>query len=698
MMTPTRQLPAFATQRPCAEGLGRGFNIFPLRGKMPFAGTHGFKDATDNLEVIEAWMKEYPNCNWGIATGAANELVVLDVDPRNGGDDSLADLEKKYGALPETFSVKTGGGGQHFYFSHPGGKIKSGANVLGAGLDVKGDGGYVVAPDSIHPDTKRQYVVDSDTDIAEIPAWLLTQLREKPAAAQAHGDNGQKGINEGERNNTLASMAGAMQRRGISAGTILIALKEENRKRCNPPLPDAELESIATSIGNYQPAGKAYHRTELGNAERVYDMFRDNIRFCKELGGWMCWSRKLWKRDATKQICRLYKKMLKEIHAEAATLQDSAEREKLGGWAYKSERKALMRDSLEWLESFEGITVGREVFDQGRHLLNLRNGTFNLDTGTLGSHNRGDMITRIIDIDYDATAKAPTWDAFLKRVVPGKDLRDYLQRAVGYSLSGSPVERVYFILCGRGRNGKSTFVETISRVLAEFAVKTPMSTFMETSNTQTYDLAALVPARLVTAAEAKATQKADSGKIKEMVGCDTLSYRQIYGKQKTFLPEFTIWISTNHLPMMTDSTDSAWDRPKMIPFNERITTAEMNKDLGKKLQAEMPGILKWALDGHGFWRRFGLKEPQVVTDAIANYRRICDPLGDFADRLKFAPNVWIETGALWDAYLSWAEENRINRPMGRRTLTGILADHGATAEKKYDGPKQLRIWRGVELI
>jgi hypothetical protein len=213
-----------------------GWPVLPLRGKVPLPGTRGVLDATTDPGVIKAWPE---NVNVGIATG--NGIVVLDVDGEEGAV-SLHALERDHGPLPRTLSAETGGGGQHFYFLGHG--LGNSAGRLGPGLDVRGEGGYVVAPPSIHPQAGRRYAWDERTAPVPLPDWI----RERLTTASAMAPPAPVVIPEGQRNETLASVAGSMRRRGLDSVEIAAALHTVNGRRCHPPLPEREVDGIAASI------------------------------------------------------------------------------------------------------------------------------------------------------------------------------------------------------------------------------------------------------------------------------------------------------------------------------------------------------------------------------------------------------------------------------------------------------------------
>jgi hypothetical protein len=242
---------------------GRGWPVLPLtpREKAPL-GTlvpHGLHDATTDHATIKQWWAAAPAANVGIRTGAISGLVVLDVDPRHGGDDALKELEQNHGKLPDTVIALTGGGGCHYLFAHPGPRVvvRNAVAVDGArGLDARGDGGYIVAPPSRHP-RGRDYLWElsshpDEVPIAVPPPWLLKLLC--PTSSPGNDPTAGAAIPEGGRNTILASLAGAMRRQGMTPEAIRSALRAENAQRCQPPLPPTEVDRIAASVSRYEPA------------------------------------------------------------------------------------------------------------------------------------------------------------------------------------------------------------------------------------------------------------------------------------------------------------------------------------------------------------------------------------------------------------------------------------------------------------
>ncbi len=245
----------------------RGFPIFPLKphDKIPLGrlAPHGCLDASTDPEIIGAWWTTEPEAGIGLRTGRASGTVAIDIDPRHGGDVSLAQLEAEHGPLPATVEAITGGGGRHLLFAYPAGDvdIKNCAGLGGLpGIDVRGEGGYIAVAPSIHPSGQPyKWRVDRSPKArkpAELPDWLLAMLTAPRVKAT---DNGHRvgGYQEGQRNHALARLAGTMRHGGCEWEDIEAALLVLNGRHCNPPLPEAEVGSIAKSIARYEPGDTA---------------------------------------------------------------------------------------------------------------------------------------------------------------------------------------------------------------------------------------------------------------------------------------------------------------------------------------------------------------------------------------------------------------------------------------------------------
>lgn len=270
LMYAERGWPVVPFYTPDEQGRCSCLNIAcPSIGKHPRTG-NGVSDATTDPHVIQGWWTRWPDANIGVSTGKVSGIVALDIDPRNGGDESLDAMEAEHGALPDTLTAYTGGGGEHRLFRYPDYPIKNSSSKLGKGLDVKGDRGMILVAPSLHLSGKR-YEWKNDSPVTKMPAWLFVEVTEPPKIPEKRKAEIATGevICEGERNATLASLAGSMRHKGMSSEAIIAALLAENIARCEPPLPELEVRNIAASISRYAAGARdAGDASDDGHGQR----------------------------------------------------------------------------------------------------------------------------------------------------------------------------------------------------------------------------------------------------------------------------------------------------------------------------------------------------------------------------------------------------------------------------------------------
>ena len=674
------------------EYAGRGFAVFPLAGKVPRT-PNGLKDASADPAQLAEWWTAWPDAGVAVRTGAPSGLIVLDVDPGHGGADSLAELEAEHGALPETVRCETGGGGEHYYFAHPGGEIRNTAGKLGDGLDTRGDGGYVVAPPSPHPLGGR-YAWDTPPDeaeIAEAPAWLLAALTTRHNGNGAMpSSNGSAAIGEGKRNAELASLAGVMRRRGMDEAAIAAALAETNRSRCKPPLGDDEIAAIAASVSRYEPAEDRPAYTDLGNAQRFAAGYAGRVRHIYERRRWIAWDGNRWRHDDDGEPRRAAKEIAAALLAEAARLSGE-EQKRAVAWAMRSQSEPRLRAALELAGTEREIVLRAADLDADPLLLSVANGTLDLRGGELRDADPGELLTLGNEIAFDPAAECPRWLRFLEEIFAGDaELVAFVRRLVGYTLTGDTREHVLVVLHGAGCNGKSTFIAILRRLLGDHAVAAAIETFMrQRDRGPRNDLARLHRARLVTAAESGEGRRLDEATVKEITGGDAISARFLYGAHFEFTPQFKLLLVTNHRPKVDGDDDAIWRRLRLVPFEQSFEGRE-DRELVAKLEAELPGILAWAVAGCLEWQRDGLGSAGAVTRATAEYRQDEDVLGSFlADRCELSGEV--ATRELRDAYESYCEELG-EKPLPANTLGRRLGRRGIRREQRGGGG---RVYVGV---
>lgn len=440
----------------------------------------------------------------------------------------------------------------------------------------------------------------------------------------------------------------------------------------------AEVEQANVETERERGEIPKYKLTDLGNAERLQWRYGRCFHHSNKRG-WYFWDKTHWLPDANKQVAAAAKITVRKIHEEAkefeAQLKEiepceanqeqidtlKAKIDSIHGWQCTSESKGKLNAMVDLMETSLVLDIDLDAFDADPLLFNCKNGTVDLRTGELRSHCKEDLITVCVPITYDPNAHCPLWIEFLKDVTAGdEELMAYLQRAVGYTLTGLTDEHCLFILHGIGRNGKSTFIETIQYIMGKYAMPANMEMFLVKKNDGGIpnDLAALHKARLVTAVESDDGKRLSEAKIKQITGGDTITARFLHKEFFTFKPQFKIWLATNHLPVITGQDEGIWRRIRRIPFKVVIPDSKVDETLPKKLKAEGPGILNWALKGLEEYRLHRLAEPDCVIEATEHYRDDQDWLKRFlSEHTEPAKNnnESCQPRTLYLLYTEWAK-------------------------------------------
>ena len=677
------------------------------KGKHPLY-SDWYENSTTGIEQIKKWWTKTPNANIGIPTGEKSGLLVLDVD--DGGGATLAELEATNGKLPNTVTAITGSGGKHYVFKHPQGRNIPNKVKFAPGLDTRSTGGLIVATPSVHTSGNRyQWVGEhSPFDIipAEAPEWLL-QLMEVEKSTLAPCSKPNKAvssisvaIDEGSRNSTLTSLAGTMRARGMTEESIYAALLAENIARCNPPLDEAEVKTIAHSVSRYQPnlpQKKYYHRTDSGNAERLRDRFGEIIRYCPAFKHWLVYDGCYWRKEKG-ELMQFAIKTARDMLAEASRIEDEATRKEMVRHAMLSENAGKLKAMIDVASNLEGLIIAPDDLDADIWKLNCKNGIVDLTTGKLTPHKREYYMSKICPVEFNPHSHAPRWMDFLKDITGGNsELMKYLQKAVGSSLSGDTSEQALFVLYGTGANGKSTFLNTISDLLGDYARNTPSETFMaKRIETIGNDIARLQGARLVTAIEINEGQRLSEALIKSITGGDRITARFLYGEYFDFQPQFTPFLVVNHRPVIRDTSHSIWRHIKLIPFTVTIPEDKKDKQLPVKLREELPGILAWAVEGCLLWQKEGLVMPDEVKEATEGYREDMDTFSTFIEECCIVEeSKKVSNRGIRYAYEMWCRENG-DYPLGQKLFNAKMTERGFNV--KRSGANGSRDWHGIGLV
>nr|DAQ59661.1 MAG TPA: dsDNA helicase [Caudoviricetes sp.] len=409
---------------------------------------------------------------------------------------------------------------------------------------------------------------------------------------------------------------------------------------------------------------RAYTFDDMGNAERFVDLFGENVRYCYTEKKWYFYNSMRWSVDNLGVILRMADKCVEAMKAEAK-LYLQADEESGGDMAkafekhMKSSRSNKSKKAM--LNEIEHhLPILPIQMDRYKMALNTPSGIINLKNGDVKAHNPEYYFTKITSVDCAEAADCPRWLAFLDDIFASdKDLIRYIQKAVGYSLTGSTAEQCAFFLYGTGRNGKSTFIDVIRDVFGDYAANIQPETIMvksSQSNAINSDIARLKGARLVTSVEPNEGVRLNEGLLKQLTGDDTVTARKLYSEEFEFKPEFKLWMATNHKPIIRGTDTGIWRRIHMIPFDVQIPEDKVDKNLTHKLKAEMTAIFKWCIDGCLMWQREGLQMPVAVLKSVREYRREMDVISAFIED-KCTLEGAVQASTLYAAYVSWADSN-----------------------------------------
>lgn len=481
---------------------------------------------------------------------------------------------------------------------------------------------------------------------------------------------------------------------------ILSRVWNANQVKPQRPTRAPRDEANANDASEPVPFADVPHRTDMGNANRMVERHGTDLRYCGNRKAWLVWDGRRWLWDESGEVQRRAKETVLSWYPEAATLA-GPERADLVKHAISCESASRLAAMVELARSEVGIPVAIDDLDRDPWALNVLNGTLDLRTGNLRPHDQADYMTRLIPVAYDPLESCPTFLAFLDQILQGKqDLITFLQRAIGYSLTGLTVERCMFILWGGGKNGKSTLLDTLLGILGDFAARTATDTLMFNRNGGGIpnDIARLKGMRFAYASEGEQGKRLAESKIKDITGGDTLTARFMRAEWFDFRPEFKLWLGTNHKPVILGTDDAIWDRIKLIPFNVRIPPEEQDKHLKDKLMAEAPGILAWAVEGCLDWQRHGLGEPADIRDATSQYRSSEDIIGRFLnEQCEQHESASVTKKALYAAYREWCEDEG-EKPVTQKAFGSRMLEIGLDEAMWGSSKNRERVWLGVSLL
>lgn len=408
--------------------------------------------------------------------------------------------------------------------------------------------------------------------------------------------------------------------------------------------------------------------TNSGNAKRLVRGEGHNIKFCHSKKKWYVWTGKRWLEDDRGVIYRKAERIVQTAimadgNLAVIGMEDDEKVDKiLDGYrkfAMASESKKGLDAMVQLAANQQGIPVRITDFDTDADLFNVSNGIINLSKGDLTPAKRKNLCTKLANVEFTPEADCPRWKEFLNTIFNGnKDLIAFIQRCVGYSLTASTIEQCFFLLHGSGANGKSTLLHILGKLMGEYAQTAEFTSFTAKQGEQVRnDLAKLVGARLVMASEGDSNKRFSEAIVKQLTGGDKISARFLYGEYFEFLPQFKLFLATNHKPKVIGQDHGFWRRVRLIPFSVEIPLAEQDMRLEEKLEKELPGILNWALEGLRAWQENGLQAPAEVLAATKEYREEEDALQAFIDEnCVINKSFQAPAAELYHKYSNWAKD------------------------------------------
>lgn len=712
--------------------LAFGWLVFPVvpQGKKPATAT-GFKEATRDPVIISQWWDNNPNYNIGIATGKGSSgffVIDLDEDESKGisGENELEKYINSHGALPKTVISQTPRGGKHILFTSST-DVRCKTGVL-PGVDLRGSGGYIVAPPSVVNGKEYRWITDpGQTPIAEADSNVFTFISPIPADfdIQRQPYSAPETIPEGQRVTELVRMLGSLQSKGFSDEIIRGAIHTANDTQCVPPLSDHELETMVfPSLKRFEKGTAPYnydipfttdiadiisHLIELrpernkrfgwhdaGNGNLFADLFSGVACFVPERKKWFVFDGACWQPDtANMKVMGMCKQAADALMSY--TVQEISD-EKLrtdyikhiSRWQQYKYRETVLKDAA----SVHPVSLSE--FDSDPYLFNCLNGMLNLRDMSFHEHVSTDRLTMIAGVEYRPEARCERWERFIDEVTMGdKALAKFIQKALGYALTGDTRFECFFILYGAtSRNGKSTLSETIMRLVGDYGKTANPETIAKRkysdSRSPSEDIARLAGARFVNMSEPDKTMALNSALVKTLTGGDTVNARFLGENSFQFRPQFKMFIDTNHLPYVSDTTIFSSDRAKIIPFKRHFSETERDSRLKDRLTAaeSLSGILNWCLDGLKMLRREGLAPPEAVKQATREYEEFSDRIGQFIDsELEADPRSEVATNMVFCRYQDWCYSNGF-KPEGKNEFRKSLASKGVEIKQKRPEEKR----------
>ena len=455
-----------------------------------------------------------------------------------------------------------------------------------------------------------------------------------------------------------------------------------------------DISRITLTLEEMAPhSNPRYGREEIGMGNAFADYFKPIARYNSERGIWYVYDGTVWQPDMENlKVAELAKLLADKLYVFALTIteEDSRKRfiERVKKLQLRKHRDTMIKDAKSV------FPISMKSFDRDIYLFNCKNGTLDLRTMEFRRHDPEDYLTKVSPVIYDPDAECPRWRTFIDEIMQGDKARsNYLQKAIGYALTGDTKMECLFILYGpTSRNGKGTTMESILRIMGEYGKNADPTMLQAKFNAQSgwpsEEIARLAGSRFVNISEPEKKITLDAALTKRLTGNDTITARYLHENSFEFRPNFKIFINTNHRPNITDLTLFESGRIKIIPFDRHFEENEQDKGL-KQFFADpenMSGILNWMLEGYRMYRSQGLAMPDSVKQATMDYQMFSDKMGQFFDEnIQEKQGSELRRGAVYKRYQEWCQENGYRAEAAKNLNTEIEKRYRVEKKRPNDG-------------
>jgi P4 family phage/plasmid primase-like protien len=485
------------------------------------------------------------------------------------------------------------------------------------------------------------------------------------------------------------------QIKGLEAVRLQLSAQQDTSSREVTPFMQPLLFSCDARDGtaNTRPL------TELGNAQRLYDVAGKRLKYIHDAKSWIIWNGSSWAWNGGDGVRSIATTLPNQIYSEGCGFKSDAEH--FAKWSRKSQEQRTIIAAVSMLSDFAEIRLPLANVDADHFAIGFNNSTqlINLRDGSIRSAKPSDYITKSLGAQTIGQAtQAVRWLQFLAQVFNGdQELICWIQRFCGYLLTGSTQEQIFLFCFGHGANGKSVFIEVLKHILGDYSRAIASETLSESKRAAggaTPDLAALIGARLVICSETEDNTALAESLVKSLVSGDSMAVRQLYAAPVQFTPNFKLVMAGNHKPIVRGNDNGIWRRVRLVPFNRTFAPDERDPLLLIKLRAETSHILAWMIQGCIDWQCFGLAStPARIRQATDDYQVDQDLTGTWLNECtavdKFGETT---TTDLYANYRLWSLDNGL-KPISAVSLGRRLGDRGYSVRQSHGK----RIWCGLSL-